>query len=82
MSRDGFSYDPRDTRDTSPRFPAISVPEEAERRWTAPEISTRVLLPVSDPTGKVCTDGRTLGSMGVSESLNRIIRDGTQNHGG
>jgi hypothetical protein len=82
MSRDCFSYDPRDTRDTSPRFPAISVPEEAERRWTAPGISTPVPLPVSDPTGKLCTDGRVLGRILVSESLNRIIRDETQNHGG
>jgi hypothetical protein len=82
MSRDGFSYDPRDTRDTSPRFPAISLPEEAERRKVAPEIGTRVLLPGGDPTGKVCTDGRMLGSIGVVESLNRIIRDETQNDGG
>ena len=82
MSRDGFSYDPRDTRDTSPRFPAISLPVEAERRWTAPAIGTPVPLPVSDPTGKLCTDGRMLGSIGASESLHRIIRDETQNHGG
>ncbi len=82
MSRDAFSYDPRDTRDTSPRFPAISVPEEAERRKAAPEIGTRVLLPVSDPPSNLWTHGRMLGSMGVLESLNRIIRDETQNHGG
>jgi len=82
MSRGVFSYDPRDTRDTSPRFPTISVPEEAGRRWTAPEISTRVLLPGGDPTSNLWTRGRMLGSIGGWESLNGIIRDETENHGG
>ena len=56
--------------------------EEAERRKVAPEIGTRVLLPGGDPTSSLWPRGRMLGSIGVVESLNRIIRDETQNHGG
>jgi hypothetical protein len=58
------------------------VQEEAERRKVAPEIGTRVLLPGGHPASNLWTRRRILGSIGVVESLNRIIRDETQNDGG